>query len=403
MKKQAKENNPPRSELQEYFSTRLFPWVRASNEKTFSKSKPLKEALNYKYIDPNNNGYIRVLTIDIDWDIPLEDYIDRIPMPNVIVPNPENGHVQIMYFLRSRVYRENSKIMYAYQMIKDNLNRVLKGDFSFAGRLQKNPLHPCWNAVWFNNDPYALTVLIDWSMKQELETTGDSCRVHDFTSRNETIFHSLLKYACRHNKELTYEILESHARYLNNLIPSEFDTTIKVPLDVVELRGIARSVWKFMKTRYTGRSGKGEGQYTDEQRKRSIETRIAKKWKNIHRFAEYRRMKLSRKRIAEILNVTIKTIKNYASALRYPSSADPSFFAGASFVSSSSPDPSSIILSRSANSGGYAKQQGGANTTRRRSPMPLVLTRITDTVFQGVSGLARIDEVGTRELTQNTS
>lgn len=399
MKKQTKKINPPKNKLQEYFSTFLFQWVRAGNEKTFSKSKPLKAALNYKYIDPNNNGYIRILTIDIDWPIPMDEYIDRIPIPNVIVSNPENGHIQIMYFLKSRLYRGNAKIMYAYQMVRDNLTRVLKGDFCFAGRLQKNPLHSCWNTVWFNNDPYLFSDLINWSMKQELDASGDSCRVHDFASRNETIFHSLLKYACRHNKELTYETIKTHAEYLNSLIPSEFDTKIKVPLGTAELLGIVRSVWKFMKTRYTGCSKNGEGQYTDEQRKKSIETRVVRKWRNIHLFVEYRKMKLGLDRIAEILGVTVKTIKNYASALRAdPSSANLSLFAGTPTFT----DPSSTLTKTS----GSAKQRASPAEQNAAATPPPVLRMITDTVFQRIGRLIEIieaDESGVREIMQNTS
>jgi hypothetical protein len=388
LKKQAKENGKPKSELQEYFSTFLFKWVRASDEKTYSKSISLKEALNYKYIDPNNNGYIRVLTIDIDWDIPMDEYIDLIPLPNVIASNPENGHVQIMYFLQSRLYRENAKIMYAYQRIRDSLNRILKGDFSFTGRLQKNPLHCCWNTVWFNNSPYRLTDLINWSMKQELDINESSCRVHDFTSRNETIFHSLLKYACRRNKELTYEILESQAVYLNTLIPSEFDTAIKTQLSFTEIRGITRSVWKFMKTRYMGSSGKGDGQYTDEQRKKSIETRSARKWKNIHKFAEYRKMKLGFKKIAEILGVTQKTIKNYLRAVRITP------------ILLTSPTHA-LQVHASPNSANCSKQQADPLTTK-----PPVPRMTTDIVFHRVRRLIETieaDEPGGEVPAWNTS
>jgi hypothetical protein len=394
LKKQTKKNIPPKSKLQEYFSTFLFRWVRASDEKTYSESKPLRAALNYKYIDPNNNGYIRILTIDVDWKIPLEDYIDRVPIPNVIISNPENGHVQIMYFLQSRVYRENAKIMYAYLMVKNNLNRTLKGDFSFAGRLQKNPLHPYWNAAWFNNAPYALTDLINWSREQDMEPTEDSCRVHDFSSRNETVFHSLLKYACRYNKELTYEILEAHAERLNNSIPSEFDTTIKIPLDSTELRGIARSVWKFMKTQYTRCFKRGEGQYTEEQRKRSIESRVTKKWKNIHRFIEYRKLKISFKRIAEILGVSLKTIKNYASALR-PDSP----YAG----SSPAPDPTSGSSINYAYADRDKQTGAGQQHGFACHHTPPVFRWITDTVFHRIDGLLGVDELADKELTQDTS
>lgn len=396
MKRQTKKNAPQKSELHDYLSTSLFRWVRASDEKTYSKSMPLKEALNCKYIDPNNNGYIRILTIDVDWEIPLDDYIDRMPVPNVIVSNSENGHVQIMYFLQSRVYRENAKIMYAYQMIKDSLNRALKGDFSFAGRLQKNPLHPCWNATWFNNEPYILTDLIDWSMKQELEMDEGSRHVYDSSSRNETIFRGLLKYACRHNKGLTCETLETYAEYLNSLVP-EFGTTIKTPLDPPELRCIVRSVWKFMKSRYTGRFKRGEGQYTDEQRERSIETRVARKWKNIHLFAEYRRMKLGSKRIAEILGVTIKTIKNYTSALRR----------GSSSADSTLSHDSTPGLAPTSNSSGATSAIGCADCAKQhdpaRPPTPPTLRWITDTVFHRIGGLLATDELAAKRLIQDTS
>lgn len=388
MKKQVKKNGQYKNELQEYFRTFLFPRVRAGREKTYSESKPLKTALDYKYIDPNNNGYIRVLTVDIDWDIPMDEYISRIPLPNVIVSNPENGHKQIMYFFRSRLYRGNAKIMYAYQMIKNNLNRTLKGDFCFAGRLQKNPLHSCWNAVWFNNDPYSLTDLINWSMKQETDIKEASCRVHDFTSRNETVFRSLLKYACRRNKELSYEMLESQAEYLNNLIPSEFDTAIKTPLGFTELRGIARSVWKFMKTRYTGRSENGGGQYSDEQRKKSIKTRVAKKWKNIYRFIAYRKMKLSFKEIAVKLGATQKTIKNYARAVK----------GSGNMLCSANAVRSYYSLKLTKNRNNYA-----TNNTATAPRLPPVIRGITDTVFHRINGFPGVGGAGIWGLSPNTS
>lgn len=391
MNKPVKDDIPFTGDLKKYFSEFLFPRVRASNEKNSSIGTPLEKSLNYKYVDPNNNGYIRVLTVDIDWDIPMDEYIDRIPQPNVIVTNPENGHKQIMYFFKSRIYTGRPKIMYAFQGIKNNLNKVLKGDFCFAGRLQKNPLHSAWNTIWFNNAPCPLSSLIDWSMKQESDT--DSCRVHDFTSRNVTIFHSLLKYACRHNKELTYAVLNSHAEYLNSQIPV-FDTIIKDPLGIVELRGIVRSVWKFMQTRYTGANKNGEGQYTDEQRKRSIEKRIAKKWRNIYLFIEYRKMKIESKTIARILGVTTKTIKNYAQAIRPTASAN---FVTPNPTSSSNQNPTST---------NYAKQHepecAQQNKAKPATPQPPLTRWITDTVFHRVSGSGGT-EAAMMKLEWNTS
>jgi hypothetical protein len=281
-----------------------------------------------------------------------------------------------MYFLKSRIYIENRKIMYACRMIRNNLNMILKGDFGFAGRLQKNPLHHSWNTAWFNNDPYSLSVLIDWSMKQEFGADSDKCHVHDLTSRNETIFKSLLKFACRNKKELTYEYLESHAGYLNSLCPS-FDTIIKTPLGNAEVRGIARSVWKFMQTRYTGSNKNGEGQYTDEQRKHSIENRTAKKWRNIHLFIEYQKMKIDLKTIASILHVTKKTIKNYIIILHTNLSVTNKTN---SIASSHSADvPQNTENTNTANTTGVAKQREPPAPTK-----PPPIQRITDTVFQGI-------------------
>lgn len=379
MTKQSKANSSLKNKLKEYFSSFLFPWVRAGSEKNNSQSLPLKKALEFKYIDPNNKGYIRVLTIDIDWNIPMEEYINRIPLPNAVIVNPENGHLQIMYLLKSKVYTENAKIMYAFRMIKTSLNIILQGDFGFTGRLQKNPLHPAWDTTWFNNDPYPLSELIDWSIKQEIKF--DSHYEPDLTSRHMTIFDNLRKYAYRHSKELTYNDLESYAEYLNSLCP-EFGTLIKYPLDAIELRSIVRSVWRFMQDRYTGKGGLG--QFSEDDRKKSSESRIDKKYRNIHLFIEYRKMGLSFERIASILHVTQKTIKNYASAL-HPNS---------SFPNSSSPNSSNPTPTSQANSEGCASCPALPS-----APYPFLTPRITNTVFHWTGGLGGF----TQARGQNTS
>jgi hypothetical protein len=391
LSKQIKKSSPLKTKLEKYFSSFLFRWLRASDEKNYSISMPKEKALNCKYIDPNNLGYNRVLTIDIDWDIPIQDFIDRIPFPNAIVANPENGHVQIMYFLQSRVYVENSKIMYAYRMVKTTLNRILQGDFGFAGRLQKNPLHPAWNTTWFNNDPYYLSDLIEWSMQQELPPF-ESHYETDLSSRNETIFDALRKYAYIHNKDLTHENLESYAKYLNSLCHT-FGTTIKSPLGDTELRSIIKSVWRFMQNRYTSEKG---STYTNEDRKRSIEKRVENKWRNIHLFIEYRKMKLSSKRIASILGVTERTIRNYALALR-PDSSDSSS-PSSKFSNLSNPIDSAPTLSSSTN---HAKHHASSC-----SPLPPESVGITETVFHVFNNLLRIAGDITDmmpELEQNTS
>jgi hypothetical protein len=372
--------------LENYFSSFLFRWVRAGQDKNCSQSIPLEKALTYKYIDPNNRGYIRVLTIDIDWNIPLEDYIDLIPLPNIISANPENGHLQIMYLLKDKVYLGNAKIMYAFKMVKNSLNRILQADFGFTGRLQKNPLHPAWNTTWFNNDPYHLSELIDWSMQQEFDV--DSHYDPDPTSRHMTIFDALRKYAYRHNKNLIYDDMESHAKYLNSLCP-EFGTILKSPLDIIELRSIVNSIWRFMQNRYTGEGGSGN--FSEDHRKKSIENRISKKWRNIRLFIEYRKMKLDFKTISDILRVTVKTIKNYALTLQLSPSLDPN--------SPNLSNPSSCPNHSSQHSyDGYAKQHGYSHRS-----LPPVLPMITNTVFHRISDLMGRTDAMLMKLEPNTS
>jgi hypothetical protein len=258
-------------------------------------------------------------------------------------------------------------------MVRNTLNRVLHGDFGFTGRLQKNPLHPYWNTTWFNNDPYSLQELIDWAMRQEFNI--DSHYEPDPVSRHMTVFDNLRKYAYRHNRNLTYDDLKSQASYLNSKCP-EFPTRIKYPMDIREVLSITSSIWRFMQTRYTGRGG--SSQYTDDHRKKSAETRIDKKWRNIHLFLEYRKMKLSLGQIAGLLHVTLKTIKNYKTIAASPSSPDSP---NPSNPTNSSTTKSSSCHSYGGNTG-YAKQDGLANR-----PLPSQYSWITNTVFHAFSGI----------------
>lgn len=297
----------PLTERERFFATFLFRRVRAGKEKNNSVSTSLHRGLQYKFIDPNNRGYIRVLTLDVDWAIPLADYLDKIPTPNVISANPENGHVHIMYFLKDRLYIGNQRVMFAYQQIRANLTRILNADLSFAGRLQKNPLHPYWETTWFNCDPYPLTDLINWSMKQETGVEAPSFQTNPI-GRHMTIFDALRKYAYKHKKDLSLESLRFHAEQLNLRCP-EFNTFHKSPLDKTELYSISDSIYRFMKFRYTGVGG--IGQYTDTHRRLSAQVRTQKMWIRIYRFLWLKKLKVSISNLHTVLCVTKRTIRNY--------------------------------------------------------------------------------------------
>jgi hypothetical protein len=275
-----------------------------------------EKALLEKYIALNNDYYWKCITIDIDRVYNGDDFYERIyvagiPPPNYIVISPETKHFHLIYLLPCPVYRNGRKAEFVYGKVRETLTNAWRGDRGYNNHLMKNPLHPHWITAQIRQDGYSLEELIHWSEKQEFEK-GPSLYSEDPLGRNCTLFALTRQYAISlyRRGELSEDALYDFAKNRNDCGYS--DTTIKDPLPNGEVRSIVKSVYKFMQCKYTGEGG---GYYTEEDRKKALETRQTQMWNKIHRFIEYKKMKLPLKRIAGILKLSLKTLYRYIKLL----------------------------------------------------------------------------------------
>jgi hypothetical protein len=275
-----------------------------------------KEALLQKYIALNDSYYWRCIAIDVDKVYDGDDFYKRIyetgiPSPNYIVISPETEHYHLIYLLPCPVYRNGRKAEFAYNKVLETLTKAWRGDMGYNNHLMKNPLHPYWITSPLRENGYSLEELIRWSEKQEFEGEP-SLYSEDPLGRNCTLFALTRQYAISlyRRGELSEDVLYDFAKNRNDCGYS--DTIIKDPLPDGEVRSIVKSVYKFMNRKYTG---KGGGCYTDEDRKKSLQTRQTRMWNRIHRFIEYRKMGLPLKQITDILRISLKTLYCYLKLL----------------------------------------------------------------------------------------
>jgi len=302
------------------FSSMVFRITHAGDKKDKCYTSGKEDALTKRYIALNDNYYLRAITIDVDRTFDGEEFYEKtyeegVPMPNYGVISPETEHYHLIYLLPCLINRNGRKPEQAYKFVQRNLTTAWGGDRNYSNHLMKNPLHPSWITYELRKEGYSLQELILWAEKQEFEEkpVTNSEYEEDITSRNCTLFNLTREYAVFLYKagKLTYDALYDFAFDHNNC--GYTTTTIKEPLSTSEVKSTVKSIFKFMKTRYTG---KGGGKYTKENRRKSMEKRRAKMWGRINRFIEYRKMKLSLKEISRILGITVKTLYHYLKLIR---------------------------------------------------------------------------------------
>lgn len=240
-----------------------------SDTKCLSLVRPKATASKQPYIQANHPQVIKWLFIDIDSPLKqnkrLISYFDEnllfrfhdrnLPQPQIIMRNPNNGHVQYAYKLKDPVSMfENSRShpMRFLKNIQYALTVQLGGDLSFGGSLAKNPLDTqTWDIFITGAEPYSLADLHEY-----LDLTTDENKPpkrprrasnDDYVSqfaglgRNCDTFDHLrfIAYSIAHS--MTQTALYNHLLQLAIAFNSRFEQ----PLLHNELKCIARSIAKF--------------------------------------------------------------------------------------------------------------------------------------------------------------
>jgi len=209
-------------------------------------------AVKFPIIQHNRSTVKHWLVFDIDLpDAYFAAEEARLPDPNFIAVNRDNGHAHIGYRIDPPVsfYMESRREpMKFFDAVDRGFTRRLRADRGYTGFLSKNPVHLKWETVWQAKLPYELSTLNDYLEPEDKQLAP---RQEDSPlGRNVTVFDGIraiaylevLKFKKAKKSEGDFmEFIRDEAKAINATFwPS--------PLTDPEIRCLARSVsgwtWK---------------------------------------------------------------------------------------------------------------------------------------------------------------
>jgi len=140
-----------------------------SNDKTARHIHRLEKALAFSHIQVNPPGQLIWLVFDLDYAEGITRYRDElnspIPLPNIVVGNPTNGHAQYFYCLGTPVNNGptgRAKPKLWAESIYNGLGALLGADVFYTRTIAKNPLHPAHLTIWLRPEPFELAELDEY-------------------------------------------------------------------------------------------------------------------------------------------------------------------------------------------------------------------------------------------------
>lgn len=232
------------------------PYCSDNMRLTGLQIRPKHLALLKRYIQPNHPYYTHFFVFDLDYPTAYIDFFYSmvgVPVPNLIVENPENGHAHYVYQLKTPIYHTNASnnkpIKYG-NAVYLALRAVLDADISYSGLITKNAVHKHWRTHVLREQPYTLDQL---SERLDLTTRqiNKQIKVDEAVGlgRNCCVFHTVRHWAY-------VEVRQYRGRdnkfnqWLESVIAQccSINAQFTDPLQYNEVKGIAKSiarwVWK---------------------------------------------------------------------------------------------------------------------------------------------------------------
>jgi len=216
--------------------------------------RPKHLALLKRYIQPNHPYYTHFFVFDLDYPTAYIDLFYSmvgVPMPNLIVENPENGHAHYIYKLLTPIYQTNASndkpIKYG-NAVYLALRAALNADINYSGLITKNAVHKHWRTHILREQPYTLDQLserLDLTTKQINKPIAPDEAVG--LGRNCCVFHTVRHWAY---VEVRQYRAKAYNQWLESVITqcSSVNAQFTVPMQYNEVKGIAKSiarwVWK---------------------------------------------------------------------------------------------------------------------------------------------------------------
>lgn len=224
--------------------------------------RPREQYKYYTHIEHNEPTLVRWLVFDIDYNINIGAFIwdqRSIPVPNIIVRNPANGHAHFFYKLSNPVSRSDGArqgpLRYLAH-IENGMCELLKADRGYSGLISKNPFHGDWQTWFVHNTGFELCELDDF--------VPESCyirsKAHSETyglGRNCTVFECLKQWAYRaFRDDFDYSTNGWYDACLSQAFEFNRDLCLESPLPVSEIKAIAKSVSKWVAMHFKPRDFK---------------------------------------------------------------------------------------------------------------------------------------------------
>lgn len=276
--------------------------------------RPKAIAITKKTIQHNKPAEIRWLVFDCDYVDALGKISSKnLPMPNIYISNPQNGHSHIFYGLTVPVVRTDAaraaplKYLAA---IEYALCEALEADVGYSGLVAKNPLHKHWRTTVFVENSYelsqlaeCLTLPIKIPKKAQVQGAGRNCTI--FETVKLIAYANVLKFKIESTKEAFDSFILGTCQSVNAGFP--------VCLDIREVQGIAKSISRWTWRHYTKKWT--DEKFSEIQARRGkaggLKSGTTRASKNEEKRATALQMSLAGfklKEIAEALEVPLSTI-----------------------------------------------------------------------------------------------
>lgn len=216
-------------------------------------------------------------TLIIDIDQPVADTIEAIiystlnaPIPNLIIKNRANKHVQLVYCLKNWVCIDtsNKKDNYSakahalYKALKRHLNGIFGGDGAYHNFIAKNPYSEQWDVIGMRSTSYEMyelariselevksTTFIERLQAKQTDTAlkqaSDRATVAK-GERNDFLFNTVRVHAYslynKHSKDWTRQQFEN---CLNDFAQELNQTKCSPQLEISEVATICHSITSF--------------------------------------------------------------------------------------------------------------------------------------------------------------
>lgn len=211
-----------------------------------------EQAVQKRYIQPNQPNSKLWLLFDIDRPIGLETIRDELnlPEPTFFVQNKHNHHAHLFYGLNKAVHLNSGSSQKAIRFagaVDVAMSQSLGADAGYVGLIAKNPLHDSWRTYNTN-------------LAYDLEDFAEYVDVNQFSDRrrsmpeiglgrNVALFDTLRRWSYKAIRQgwpefkRWYEAVFTRAQGIN--------AGFAVPLPIGEVKATAKSVAKWVHARYS--------------------------------------------------------------------------------------------------------------------------------------------------------